>query len=113
MKEFIKQPSVKYVVIIFVSMLAVSILVLLFNWSKLPPQVPLYYSLPWGEQQLAAPWELSILPTFAVSIFLTNLFLSYLLVRDNDLILKILLYTSLFVAGLLLYSLVRVVFLVT
>ena len=28
-------------------------------WGKnLPPQIPLFYSLPWGEEQLASPWEI-------------------------------------------------------
>ena len=26
--------------------------------NKLPPRIPLYYSLPWGEEQLAAPGEM-------------------------------------------------------
>lgn len=26
--------------------------------SKLPPQIPLFFSRPWGEEQLGAPWEL-------------------------------------------------------
>lgn len=45
-------------------------------WIQLPPQVPLFFSKPWGESQLAKPIFLT-LPLFLSFIFLlTNLLLS-------------------------------------
>lgn len=32
-------------------------------FAKLPPQVPLWYSRPWGEEQLASPVFLVLVPT--------------------------------------------------
>lgn len=48
----------------------VLILWLLYMWPKLPPVVPLYYSLPWGEEQLTSPWALGglIIVTFGIGI---------------------------------------------
>lgn len=43
--------------------------ILLINWRRLPPQLPLYYSLPWGEEQLATP-------TILLSVFLSTVFVS-------------------------------------
>lgn len=40
-------------------------------YQKLPPEVPLFYSRPWGEAQLASPWFLLVLP--ALSLFITAL----------------------------------------
>lgn len=39
-----------------------SFFLLILFWGKLPPQVPLFYSRPWGEEQLGKPLELLILP---------------------------------------------------
>lgn len=38
------------------------------GFFRLPPQLPLYYSRPWGEDQLADLWFIFIIP------FLMNLF---------------------------------------
>jgi hypothetical protein len=46
-------------------------LILLF-WKKLPPEVPLFYSRPWGKEQLASPWFLFLLPGLTLVIFLVN-----------------------------------------
>lgn len=110
---FIKQPLIKRATVVFVGFFLISLALIAWQWSSLPPQVPLYYSLPWGEQRLAAPWELTLLPTMILSIFITNLLTAFLLVRDNELMVKALIFTSLFVAGLLSYSLIRIVFLVS
>lgn len=39
-----------------------SFFLLILFWGKLPPQVPFFYSRPWGEEQLGKPLELLILP---------------------------------------------------
>ena len=45
------------VILIVIQSIAIGI-----SWKKLPPMVPLWYSLPWGDEQLAAPLWLIILP---------------------------------------------------
>ena len=32
--------------------------VIAWFWKTLPPQVPLWYSKPWGDERLASPWFL-------------------------------------------------------
>ena len=71
-----------------------SFLILTFFWKKLPPQVPLFYTKPWGEEQLAKNFFLWMLPSFSLILTLINLriaslfynarsFLSYLIVWGN------------------------------
>jgi hypothetical protein len=36
--------------------------IILWFYKFLPPQVPLYYSRPWGQEQLASPMFLFLLP---------------------------------------------------
>lgn len=35
---------------------------ILINWKKFPPELPLFYSQPWGEKMLARPLFLFVLP---------------------------------------------------
>lgn len=110
---FIKRTPIKQSVIAFFLMLVVSVILLVIFWTKIPPQVPLYYSLPWGEKQLASPVELTLLPTFAANIFLTNLLLVYALVPNEKLLVDIGVLSGIFASGLLFYSLLHIIFLVT
>lgn len=41
--------------------------------SKLPPQIPLWYSLPWGESQLAPKTSLFLLPVISMIFLIFNL----------------------------------------
>lgn len=60
--------------------LAVSLLFLLVFWRQLPPQIPLFYSLPWGVEQLGSPLKLTLFPISTIVtiilILLTKKFLS-------------------------------------
>lgn len=49
---------------------------ILVSWSKLPPQLPLFYSRPWGEAMLAQPLYLWILPAISAGAIALNFFLS-------------------------------------
>lgn len=42
-----------------------------------PPEVPLYYSRVWGEQQLASKWALILLPTLMNIAFLITKWIMY------------------------------------
>jgi len=46
------------------------------RWQSLPPQIPLFLSKPWGEEQLADRWMLIIFPICINGIWLVNTFIS-------------------------------------
>lgn len=49
-------------------------LVILFLWKRIPPQIPWFYSLPWGENQLMSKSGLLIVLVSAVVVlFLGNM----------------------------------------
>jgi len=112
-KRFIIKTPIKQSGIAFLAVLFISIVILVWRWSKIPPQIPLYYSLPWGEQQLASPVELTLIPTIATNIFLTNLLLVYTLVPNEKLLIRLGILSGLFASGLLFYSFLHIIFLVT
>jgi hypothetical protein len=53
------------------------VMALTYIWkmSTLPPQIPLFYSRPWGEEQLVDNWLIVILPLFTIIFFFVNTFL--------------------------------------
>jgi hypothetical protein len=72
-------------------------LLLLWKWAKLPQVVPLFYSLPWGDQQLGHPLSLLLLvcsisffyvvnTLFALVIFNTSKYLSHMLLIATTII---------------------------
>lgn len=48
----------------------------LLLYKSLPPKIPLYYSLPWGENQLVAKSQFLIIPLILILLTLTNLFIT-------------------------------------
>lgn len=59
-------------------------LVLVWFWRALPPQVPWFYSLPSGEQQLVSKLILAIiLGGSAASLFLTRIVAKWASVEDS------------------------------
>ena len=54
-------------------LIIVSWLALIFFWRKLPPQVPVVYSRPWGEEQLLSKPFIILLPGLATLLTLINL----------------------------------------
>ena len=54
------------------SFIIIQLVFIVFKFNDLPQQIPLYYSLPWGEVQLASAASIFILPTFCIVILLFN-----------------------------------------
>lgn len=52
-------------------------LVLALRYSTLPPQIPLFYSLTWGESQLADWWYIFLLPIMLHVFVFVNRFISF------------------------------------
>lgn len=83
------------------------------KWSTLPPVVPFFYSLPWGEDQLGTP-------LFLIAAFIGGL-VAYILMLTLGLLLfkKTTYYARLLVVGssityfLLLMTIARILFLIT
>jgi hypothetical protein len=50
-----------------------TLLVITLHFSDLPPEIPLYYSKPWGEDQLTHPIVLFLLPVGSLVWFLITI----------------------------------------
>lgn len=69
-----------------VSALVITLLVVA-NLDSLPPQLPLFYSLPWGDRQLATVAQFILLPSIILLTSLINLMISWHL-HTSQLLLK-------------------------
>lgn len=89
------------------------IIILFFKFNDLPQQVPLYYSLPWGEGQLASATSLFLLPTFSIVVLLINNLIATLFFKSIALFSRLLVIFSLIFSLLSAISLTRIILLIS
>ena len=82
-KEVWRDKIVNYALNLALVGLISSLLFLGLSWFKLPPQVPLFYSLPWGKEQLASPVFLWLLPGSSLALVLINLLVASFFSSDK------------------------------
>ncbi|KKR88613.1 MAG: hypothetical protein UU37_C0001G0032 [Candidatus Gottesmanbacteria bacterium GW2011_GWA2_41_12] len=87
--------------------------VLLARWRFLPPQLPLFYSLPRGEEQLGSSLQILILPIFSQILFVLNHFFALLIYKREPFLSEILSLVSLFLGILLFITFFKIIFLVS
>lgn len=94
--------------------IAIGILAIAVEISRLPEKVPLYYSLPWGNGQLAEKNLLFLIPVASLAVLGLNSFLSRFFGRKQDFLLATASAAfSLFFSVLGLISLLKIIFLVS
>lgn len=81
--------------------------------GNLPPQLPLFYSKPWGEQMLAPQTALLILPTICAAVLLVNLTVAIIFLKGKRFLARTLFVFSLIVAVATLYDTVKIISLLT
>ena len=101
--------SHKFVLICFV----LSLGILLLRWGLLPPMVPLWYSRPWGADQMTEPYWLFLLPAASIFLYIINVLVSIYFTAEYLIFTQMLFLSSLIVSLLSFIALVKIVFLVT
>lgn len=84
-----------------------------FFADRLPPEVPLFYSQPWGQEQLALSWQLVILPFSALLFFIFNMLLASKLYSQHLLLAQILVWSSTVFFLLTTITLIKIIVLIT
>lgn len=89
------------------------VLMIILNWSKLPPQIPLYYSKPWGEPMLSSPIGIWLLPAIAfVSIFL-NFIVAVFAHKSEIFVARVLVFSSGLVSFISFWAVLKITTLLT
>lgn len=80
MKEFFKDilqdKTITSAYLINIFFIIVTVAYILFSYGKLPPFVPIFNQLPWGEQRLGTTFTIFIPVFVALLIFAINIFMS-------------------------------------
>ena len=87
-------------------------LLILLGWRFFPPEIPFFYSRPWGQEQLANPLMLFMLPGLGLIIFFLNVFVARLISREEHLIKQVLAMSFLIFNFLSLVTLIQIMRLV-
>ncbi len=99
----------KLVFLLFVS----SIVLILWRWRQLPPQVPLFYSRPWGADQLAHPLWLFLLPLGSLFWYGANSLIAIYITHEYLVFMQTLYLTSLITSLLSFVTLFNILFLMS
>jgi len=110
--DFFKYPKNFLPMRIYLVLTGIIFLLLGITFKRLPPVIPLYYSLPWGEDQLAKKLELFFIPFSAVVIFLLNVVISLLFLKKDNFLVQLLMWTSCAIVLFGLITLTKIIFLV-
>ena len=92
---------------------ALMIATFLLKLSKLPPQIPLFYSQLWGEGQLSDTWAIFILPIFMTILFFINQYVLNKFYSENAFIKTIFYYLNLFLIIGFTFIFIKIIFLVS
>lgn len=90
-----------------------STIVIWRNSAEFPLAVPLWFSREWGEQRLAEPVFLWIIPLISLIVVITNLFLSRFFDQKEPILSSILIWSTPIVSGLFFYTVLEIVSVVT
>lgn len=92
----------------FILSIIITLLIVLLSKS-LPPKLPLFYSLAWGEKQLVTHQQLLIIPSLMTLVALCHLIISWQLHTSQALFKKILQFCALLVNLILTIAFVKTV----
>jgi hypothetical protein len=117
MKEKIKHTlsdvNIKRMCFLFLFILVVFGAIGIWKWNALPPQIPLFYSLPRGEEQMGNAYQLLILPLLCVIFFIINFILAIFFYDVKKLVSILFMIIGTIAGFLLLITYLKIIFLVS
>lgn len=89
------------------------LVILFINYNNLPPQIPLFYSQPWGESQLAPVSYIFLLPALSAGVLLLNNCLAVFFLKSIQLLTRLLVILSLVFSIFATFALYQIINLVS
>lgn len=91
--------------------IAITLGIFVLYYNELPSQLPLFYSLSWGEGQLVPISQIVILPALTIVITLINLLFSWHLHTSQQVLKRMLSLFSASLSFILTLAAIRIIFL--
>lgn len=85
----------------------------LLRLGSMPPQIPLFYTRPWGEDQIVDFWAIFLIPVLANAIFFVNDYFYKRFFLGNELVKKILDFANIFLTISFTLIFIKIIFLVS
>lgn len=89
--HFIHDKFSFFVLLVFAFSFAGQILMIVSQKSKLPPEIPLFYSQEWGESILASSILIFIIPALTAVFFIANYLIAFIFLSTNKFLVRMLL----------------------
>lgn len=113
MKEFFKDITQDKILkrgsILSVSIIVLSLIYIIIYYNSLPPFIPLFNQMPWGEERITKTIWIFLLPFIGFCIFAANLFYSRYIYRKTPLLARLSIMTSFLIAVLILIFIIRTI----
>lgn len=111
-QSLLKNKILKKVILAVFYLLVLDIIIVIFLFPKMPPQIPLFYSRPIGKEQLANKRLFFFLPLICSLIILINFRLASFYYQKEAFLSKILIWTSVLIAILTNITLVKILIII-
>lgn len=111
-KDIIQDKTIISAFFINIFMIIASVIYILISYRNLPPFVPIFNQLPWGEQRLGVQIAIFIPVLVSLSILVINIFISTAIYRNIPLISRMLIAISLLTGILTFLFIVKTITLV-
>lgn len=108
-----QEKTIRLATRIYFAILFFTFAFLVFTWKRLPPELPLFYSLPWGEEQLGKPSFLLILPIGSLLMGMVNFSLAVFSFERQPMLAKILVWATSLLTFLASLTLIKIILLIT
>jgi len=95
--------------ILSVTIILVSLLFIILYYGSLPPLIPLFNQMPWGEDRISNSIFIFLIPTITLLIFVTNLIFAKLIYKKIPLISRLFSMTSFLISVLSLLFIIRTI----
>ena len=95
--------------ILTTSIIFLSLASIVFLYSKLPPLIPIFNQMPWGEARIQRTVWIFIVPVIALIIFIINLIFEKLIYKKIPLIARIFSMTALLISILSFLFIIRTI----
>ena len=108
----LENKAIAFSIRLSLSFLALIVIIIAIFWTKLPPQLPLFYSKAWGKDQLAPKWWFLALPFICFLMVIFDLRLASLFLKKEEWLAKILVWTVVILTLLVNTTIIRILFIV-
>lgn len=95
--------------ILSLSLIVISLITIILYYQSLPPFIPLFNQMPWGELRITKTIWILLIPAISLTFFILNLFFASYIYKSVPLVARLFSMTSFLVTVLSLLFIIRTI----